>query len=251
MNVQRWRRPEGAPPFIFGHRGASHGAPENTLTAFELAEKEGADGIELDVRLDRAGEVVVSHDPTLKRATNGRDTRKIEHVTPQELDRIDVGAGERLPRLTEVLSWLRGRQLRVNIELKSDLQHKWQLVLRSAALVQGYPRAREQVLFSSFHPAMVAALVRLVPEVPSAWLVHRGQRVLKEAPGRRVLGAPVLHPQHTLVTPRRFERWRRSGAIVNVWTVNDLARGAELAQLGVDALISDTPGAMRERVSGS
>jgi glycerophosphoryl diester phosphodiesterase len=73
-----WQRPAGARPFVLGHRGARHAAPENTQRAFELALAEGADGIELDVRLDRDGRVIVLHDRTLARVSAGQETRDVE-----------------------------------------------------------------------------------------------------------------------------------------------------------------------------
>jgi len=91
--LKAWQRPEGARPFVLGHRGARHAAPENTLAAFELARTEGADGIELDVRLDGSGRVIVLHDPTLVRVTRGADTRHAEDIPSRELSRLDVGKG--------------------------------------------------------------------------------------------------------------------------------------------------------------
>ena len=69
------RRPKGKRPWVLGHRGARHAAPENTLRAFDLALREGAEGVELDVRLDGSGRVVVLHDPDLSRVSSGSDQR--------------------------------------------------------------------------------------------------------------------------------------------------------------------------------
>src|SRR3954468_10133753 len=103
--LSAWQRPLGKRPFVLGHRGARHAAPENTLAAFELARREGADGVELDVRLDASGEVIVLHDPTLTRVTQGKETRHAEDISSPELARLDVGAGERVPLLADVLDW--------------------------------------------------------------------------------------------------------------------------------------------------
>src|SRR3954469_22392426 len=89
--LSAWQRPEGVRPFVLGHRGARHAAPENTLAAFELARKEGADGVELDVRLDGSGRVIVLHDPTLARVTGGAEVRHAEDIAGRELCALDVG----------------------------------------------------------------------------------------------------------------------------------------------------------------
>ena len=105
---------------MLGHRGARHAAPENTLAAFELARREGADGIELDVRLDGSGKVIVLHDPTLTRVTGGADSRHAEDIPSAELARLDLGSGERVPLLADVLTWAKEHGQRVNVELKSE-----------------------------------------------------------------------------------------------------------------------------------
>src|SRR5437899_2504336 len=101
MDAASFRRRDGAPPLIFGHRGVRGEAPENTMAAFELAAASGADGVELDVRLCRSGEVVVCHDPTLARATGGKDERAVADLDLAELRRADVGAGQGVPLLEE------------------------------------------------------------------------------------------------------------------------------------------------------
>ncbi len=211
------------------------------MAAFRCALHDGADGVELDVRLDSAGEVIVLHDATLERVTGGADSRGAESLDRRALDAIDVGEGERVPRLTTVLSWAREVRTRINVEIKSDVSHPVRLTRRVAALVGGMPHAERHVLISSFDARLVALHRRLVPKVPVGWLVHRSQRVLKTAPGHRWLGATAVHPERLLCTPDQVRRWKSSGAMVNVWTVNDPTEARDLAALGVDSLISDDP----------
>jgi glycerophosphoryl diester phosphodiesterase len=238
--LRAWQRTPGTRPFVLGHRGARHAAPENTLAAFELSRTEGADGVELDVRLDGSGQVIVLHDPTLERVTQGAERRHAEDIPSRELSRLDVGKGERVPLLSEVLSWAREHGQRVNVELKSDVRNRM-LLLREVATVMTR-QALPDVLFSSFHPYFVWWLARRLPELPRAWLVHRKQHILKYAPGLRQLGANALHPEHVLASSARVERLKRAHYLVNTWTVNDPARARELARIGVDAIISDVPG---------
>lgn len=245
--LRAWQRPRAARPFVLGHRGARHAAPENTLGAFELSRREGADGVELDVRLDGNGEVIVLHDPTLSRVTQGRETRHAEKISSRELAQLDVGSGERVPLLADVLDWAHQTGQRLNIELKSDLAGRAQL-LTALARVMGRAQLPE-LIFSSFHPYFVWWLSRHLPALPRAWLVHDQQRILKYAPGVAQLGANALHPQHTLVTEARVARMKARGLLVNVWTVNDPDRARELARLGVDAIISDNPGEILRAIS--
>ena len=238
--LRAWQRPPGARPFVLGHRGARHAAPENTLAAFELSRVEGADGIELDVRLDGSGQVIVLHDPMLERVTQSADRRHAEDIPSREMARLDVGKGERVPTLPEVLSWAREHGQRVNVELKSDVRNRL-LLLRQVERVMTR-QALPDVILSSFHPYFVWWLARRLPELPRAWLVHRRQHVLKYAPGLRSLGANALHPEHVLATSARVARLKRANFLVNTWTVNEPARARELARMGVDAIISDVPG---------
>lgn len=235
-----WQRPLGSRPWVLGHRGARHAAPENTLAAFELARTEGADGVELDVRLDGSGQVIVLHDETLARVTKGADGRHAEDISSRELALLDVGSGERVPLLADVLDWASAHDQRLNIELKSDVKNRSLLLRQIARVVSPTPRA--PVIFSSFHPYFVWWLARHLPEIPRAWLVHQKQRILKYAPGFRLLGANALHPEHTLLTAERALRIKRRHTLLNVWTINDPERARALSRMGVDAIISDVPG---------
>jgi glycerophosphoryl diester phosphodiesterase len=245
-----WLRKAGARPLVLGHRGARHAAPENTMKAFELALAEGADGVELDVRLDRDGRVIVLHDRTLERVSKGSETRAAESLRAAELLRVDIGDGERTPLLSDVLAWARDRRARVNVELKRDVDRPWTLLQGVVRAVREGGRAEELLVFSSFQPALVTALGIALPTYARAWLVHEKQRVLKRAPAFRVLGLDGVHPQHTLVTEESIARWKRRPALVNTWTVNASEDVRRVTALGVDAVISDDPGAALRAISG-
>ncbi|HEY2410369.1 MAG TPA: glycerophosphodiester phosphodiesterase family protein [Polyangiaceae bacterium] len=244
--AEAFLRQPGARPFVLGHRGARHGAPENTLCAFELARSEGADGVELDVRLDGSGALIVLHDPTLERVSVERDPRHAEDVPSAELSKIDLGGGEHVPTLVDVLGWARQHEMRVNIELKSDVRQRGLLLERVRDVLQNAPLPR--VILSSFDPRFVHWLGRALPNLPRAWLVHRKQRILKYAPGWRLLGDGV-HFDHVLATADRIASLHRVGGVVNVWTVNDAGSARRLARDGVDGIISDRPGAILRALS--
>ena len=237
----RWASPPNR-PLLLGHRGARHAAPENTFAAFDLALEEGAEGVELDVRMNASGDVIVCHDVTLDLVTNGRDTRAIHHLSSAECRAVQLDGGERLPFLKDVLDWADRHDACVNVELKTDGHRRPALVGAVAALTR--PRAaRGNVLISSFNPLAVLGHRALSPAIPSAWLVDSA--LGSELPLVIHAGNIALHPKHTIITAARMKLWKARVPRVHTWTVNDPERARELAALGVDCLISDNPGVLR------
>ncbi|HVY29721.1 MAG TPA: glycerophosphodiester phosphodiesterase family protein [Polyangiaceae bacterium] len=252
--LERLTRKAGAPPLVLGHRGARHAAPENTHAAFEIARREGAAGVELDVRLVKTGEIVVLHDPTLTRVTHQADKRAVEQLSWAETQRADVGQGERVPLLRDVLDWAQQHDLLVNVEVKSDVGRRRDLVRGVIRLLQAHPYAPNGVVLSSFDPRFVWSLARSLPRLPSAFLFHTKSPIARAAAlvGAATfsrLGARAVHPEHVLVNEARMQAWRSRQALVGVWTVNDEARAKELSRLGVDYIVSDRPGAILQAIS--
>ncbi len=247
--LERLTRQAGAAPLVLGHRGARHAAPENTHAAFELARTEGAAGVELDVRIVKSGEIVVLHDPTLARVTNRVDRRAVEQLSWAETRGADVGSGERVPLLTDVLDWAATHDQLVNVEVKSDVKRRRDLLRGVIGLLARHPYAPRGVLLSSFDPRFIWRLSRGLPQLPSAFLFHtkspmaRAAALVGAATFSR-LGARAVHPEHALVTKQRMQAWRSKHALVGVWTVNDPTRARELSTLGVDYIVSDNPGSI-------
>ncbi len=247
--LERLARQAGAAPLVLGHRGARHAAPENTHAAFELARTEGAAGVELDVRIVKSGEIVVLHDPTLGRVTNRVDRRAVEQLSWAEARGADVGRGERVPLLTDVLDWAATHDQLVNVEVKSDVKRRRDLLRGVIELLARHPYAPRGVLLSSFDPRFIWRLSRGLPQLPSAFLFHTKSPVARAAAlvGAATfsrLGARAVHPEHALVNKQRMQAWRSKHALVGVWTVNDPARARELSTLGVDYIVSDNPGSI-------
>ena len=234
-------------PLVYAHRGARAHAPENTLAAFERGRVDGADGIELDVRTTSDGVVMVLHDLDLKRVTDGRDLRAAAAMTARELAAVELSEGTHAPPLADVLDWADGHDMLVNVELKHDVVERWPLVFGVARLLRGRRRVAERVILSSFEPRLLAMSRVLLPSVPRAFLVHDKQWLMK-TPAALIaadaLGAIALHPERTMCSPSRVASYRRSGHLLNVWTVNDPAEARDLARLGVDGLITDDPAAL-------
>ncbi|HET9930680.1 MAG TPA: glycerophosphodiester phosphodiesterase family protein [Polyangiaceae bacterium] len=230
-----------ARPLVLGHRGARHAAPENTLRAFELARTEGADGVELDVRVDRDGNVIVLHDPDLARVTAGARLGHVEELPPDEVRRADVGQGERVPLLRDVLEWAEATEQCVNVEVKSDVRNRKALLSGVVRELEAMKR-NELILLSSFDPRLVTALARRLPQFGVCWLFHEKQTILRRLPGWRALGAIGVNPEHTLLSSYAVRRFKAQGALVNTWTVNDPVLARAYGVFGVDSIISDCPG---------
>jgi glycerophosphoryl diester phosphodiesterase len=235
----RWRRVRGRPR-VWGHRGDPAHAPENTMRSFEQAIAAGADGIELDVRLDGDRHVVVFHDDRLDRLT-GQGGR-IEELPAAARAALRV-QGEPVPLVAEVLAAF---DTDVNIEIKAPrLGGAGALVAAAAKVIKASGRA-ERVLVSSFDPIALFQLHRHLPDVATAYLFHDAQALpLRRGWAGRWAGASLAHPQHTLVDEASLARWHRAGLPVNVWTVNDPAELRRLAALGVDGVFTDDPAAAR------
>jgi glycerophosphoryl diester phosphodiesterase len=229
-------------PFVYGHRGTRRGAPENTLRAMRMALEQGADGIELDVRLCASGEVVVLHDADLKRVAGARVLAA--QASLSELQRHDLGGGERVPTLSEALELVLGAGKLLNIELKADGTDGLALVTAVARLLQaGTAVERSRVVLSSFSADICAELCDALPEVAVGALFEHVPTTLPS-------GVSAVHPRHFLVAPNTVARWRKESLVINAWTVNAGARAAELTRTGVDGIITDDVPAVLRSLRG-
>jgi glycerophosphoryl diester phosphodiesterase len=224
-------------PIVVGHRGGrGDGWPrENTIAAFERARQQGARAIELDVRTCAGGKVVVFHDATLSRITDGRDERRVGDLSLAELRSMGVTA------LEEALSWARSSNVAVNMELKHEVADLTQLA-RSA--LHAVVDADVDVLVSSFDPRLLSMVALLAPRLPRALLVRRRQPLWADVLQRAARPPLVswLHLERTQVSAPAVARHLRRDLRLGVWTVNDPGEAIELVRLGVSSIITDTPG---------
>ena len=211
------------------------------MSAFRLAKEQGADGMELDIRLDASGDAVVIHDRTLERVTQGEDIRRVEDLTREQLNWVNVGDGQRVPRLIEVLDWAETARMRVNVEVKHDVPSRFAVVRELARILRARKGAGRSIIVSSFDPAIVL-LVGRATQVPTALLFESEQKFGSKGRAWRAIGAAAVHPERILCSPERIRHWKKKGAIINTWTVNDPGEARDLAALGVDGLVSDCPG---------
>ncbi len=232
----RWRRARGKRPRVWAHRGDSAHAPENTMLAFDKARTAGADAIELDVRLDKDGTVLVFHDDTLDRLCGRPGT--LEALGFSEWKHLRVG-GEPIPTLAEVLHTT---ELEIDIEIKSHkLGRMGALVAATAKVVAESGRA-EEILVSSFDPFALMQFHRHQPDIALAYLFHDEQALpLRRGWVGSWTGASILHPQHTLCTEARVKAWHAAGLPINAWTVDDPGELRRLAGLGIDGVFANDP----------
>jgi glycerophosphoryl diester phosphodiesterase len=233
-------------PRVIAHRGASADAPENTLAAFRLAREQGADGVELDVMRCASGEVVVFHDDDLQRL--GGRPAEVRESSYAALRTIDLGGGERIPLLEEVLAAL--GPLLCNVELKSAPRWRGRLVddglAEAVAGLVFRAGAQDRVLVSSFDPLLLGRFRLQAPRVATGLLfAHDQARPYREAWAASLVRPAALHPERTLVDARAVRRWHARGLMVNVWTVDDAAEVRLLSALGVDGIITNRPGQTR------
>jgi glycerophosphoryl diester phosphodiesterase len=230
---------------VIGHRGASAHAPENTLAAFRLAADQGADAVELDAKLSSDGQVIVIHDPTVERTTNGAG--RIGDLTRAQLQALDAGsffapqfAGEPVPTLAEVFEAV-GLRLLINVELTNYANPLDNLVVRVCDLVKNF-HLEERIIFSSFHPLNLIRARQILPEVPCAILAMPGQpgwwarSFLMEG-----ISPEAVNPYFEDASAKYLLKQTRKNRKTFVWTVNDPEEMNRLVQAGANGLITDDP----------
>ncbi len=224
-------------PLLLGHRGSRESWPENTLEAMQHAAEQGAHGFEIDVRLNGDGSVVVFHDQSLQRLTEGRDLRAISQLSDAQLANVRLAQHTRIPTLQQVLDYCRSQRLLLNVEIKSDGPRR-PLVRNVIRLLRGFPR--EQLLVSSFDPSIVAAFRLAAPRTERAIIIGQRSLQLRLDHLSRPLGGPAICVDHEQIDERRLARWSHRQRVI-CWTVNQISRVEQLRALGIDAFISDKP----------
>jgi glycerophosphoryl diester phosphodiesterase len=237
---------------VIAHRGASGYAPENTLPAFELAVRQGADAFELDVRLTHDGIPVVLHDPTVERTTDGRGS--LAGLSVAELRELDAGArftvdggrtypfrgaATRVPALAEVLQAF--PEMPVMVEVKEPAAQE---PVRKVILDHG---AAERCLLASEHHEALRlfrephfAVAASGAEIGALYRSVLLRRVPVTVP-YRALSVPERHRGLRVPTRGFVAAARRLGCPVHVWTVNDQAVAQRLWALGVAGIVTNLP----------
>tara|TARA_B110000503_G_scaffold72593_1_gene112268 strand:+ start:1413 stop:2111 length:699 start_codon:yes stop_codon:yes gene_type:complete len=230
---------------LFAHRGVSDLAPENSMTAFQLALDQQCDGIELDVRL-MSGQVVVMHDASVDRTTNG--TGLVNHFSLEQWQQLDLGHGEVPPTLRQVLALVAGR-CKVNIELKSvDLVDQVAAEMTYAEDHFGFQQS--QLCVSAFDHRLLMSLKHILPHVNIAPLIASCPVALAQL--AHDMGAEALHSDTETTDAELVRDAHSRGLAIRVFTVKQAADLLRLKRIGVDAVfVNDVAWARKVLASAS
>jgi len=219
------------------HRGASGYEPENTLRAFKKAIDLGVSMIELDVHQCKTGELVVIHDGTLQRTTNGRG--RVSVKTLAELKKLDAGKSEQVPTLNEVIDLVNRRAI-INIELKGKNIAEPIVILLQKYFKAGY--LSEDFLISSVHFAELKKIKKALPEVKIGvlfrrifWRLFSPERIAVK------LKADFIIFDLGLISRSLINKAKQQGLKVFVFTVNDHKNITRMKEWGVDGIFSNFP----------
>ena len=221
------------------HRGASGSFPENTLAAFRAAIDSGAVMCELDVQLTRDGAVVVIHDETVDRTTNGRGA--VAEMRLEDIKRLDAGGGDRVPTLDEVFAETTGK-CALNIELKAG-----RVEAEVASLMRKWD-AIETSMVSSFDWGALTMMREIDPAERIGVLAEENAPAMLDAAVR--LGAYAINPRFDMVTADLCKTAHASGLKVLVWTVDAPEVMRRLIDSGVDGIMTNHPARLREVLGG-
>lgn len=242
---------------VLAHRGFRGKYPENTLLAFQKAAELGVDGLEMDIHSTKDGVIVVSHDATVDRTTNG--TGLIKEMSLAELKRLDAGyrwtpdngrthpfrgQGITIPTLEEIFNTFPNFWINVDIKQTSP-----PIVTPFVQMIRRFDMA-SNMMVGSFDTTTVRQFRREYPEVATVATASEARRLYilsKFRLGRfyqgqaKALQLPEFNGRNRVITPRFVADAHRSGTAVHVWTVNETADMARFIEMGVDGLITDYP----------
>lgn len=230
---------------IFAHRGFSGYYPENTMLAFQkVAEETAADGIELDIQLTKDGEIVIMHDETLDRTTNG--TGYLKDHTLEELKTLSVGVNmkgffprQTIPTLREYFTWLKTTKLITNIELKTSIFEYDGIVEKLIDMVKEFG-LEEQIWYSSFNHYTIQKVKELMPSavcglLTESWVIDYANYCAKQ-------GAASANVIYTYcLKPGIADELHAQGIKLQAWTPNTEDIMQALMDNHVDVLITNYP----------
>lgn len=247
-----------AEPFIVAHRGASHDAPENTLPAFELAWKQGADAIEGDFHLTSDGKIVCLHDFDSKRVSGIK--KVVKESTLVELQALDVGAwfkpgfeGTKMPTLRDVIATIpAGKKFYLEVKCGPEIVRTMLDDLAASGLKP------EQLVVISFNAPVIKELKKLKPEYKACWLSSFEKSSPLE-PGTDDVLATVRRINADGFSSKADERLdaafvktiRDAGIEYHCWTVDDAATARRFLELGAMSITTNRPAFLRAALSAA
>lgn len=234
---------------IHAHRGAAAYAPENTMSSFEMAYEMGADAIELDVHLSKDGKVVVIHDDTVDRTSNGSGT--VRDMTYAELLELDFDNGKvgfsktKIPLLEEVFKFAYQRNIFVNVELKENFYQNGFPIIEKALEIEKEYGMSENVIYSSFNHYLLRDLKKISKSIPAGILYLGGLVDIWEYAEK--LEVQAIHPHYLCLGDKDLvTRCHDHHIAVNPWTVDSESDILAMFQAGVDGIISNKPDVVKK-----
>lgn len=232
-------------PIILAHRGDKVHTPENTLPSFSQAIQKGADGVELDAKLTSDGHVIVIHDSTVDRTTNG--SGKVSEFPLEKIRNLDAGAwfsekfaGTKIPLLEEVFETV-GKDKLINIELTNYSTPRDGLASTVCGLIKKHNN-QGQIIFSSFFASNLKIAAQMIPEVPRGLLAMPGWIGLWARSFGFMFGDyQALHPHISSTSREQMQRAHRLNRRVHVWTANTPEEIIRLRDWGADGIFTDDP----------
>lgn len=227
----------------FAHRGFSGRYPENTMLAFRKAIEAGADGMELDVQLTKDGHVVIIHDETVDRTTNG--TGDVASYLLEDLQKLDASyiysgqmGFQHVPTLNEYFELVKNTQIVTNIELKTSVNQYPGIEAKVLEQIRGY-KLEDRVIISSFNHYSIQRMKEMAPELVYGFLSDTW--ILDPGSYTRKYGVDCYHPSVEMTTREVVEDLKDNGRMINVWTVNEEEQIRDLYEKGVDCVIGNFP----------
>lgn len=228
---------------IYAHRGASHYAPENTMTSYKEAAAMGADGIEIDVHKSKDGYLIVCHDEKVDRTTNG--SGYIKDINMKELKSLDAGGwfskefvGEKIPLLEEVLDLVKMENLLLNIELKNGPIFYDNLEEEVVNAVKAYG-LEENVIISSFNHYSLLAIKKIEPRIKTGILYIAG--MVSPWKYAKSIGADAIHPLFLTINKDVTEECLKNDIMINPFTVDRESDMILMRNMGVTSIITNCP----------
>lgn len=234
---------------VVAHRGFSGQYPENTMLSFKKAVEAGCDEIELDVQLTKDRVIVIFHDETIDRVTDG--IGYVRDYTFEELGKFNVKAtfGDKhgfnsIPSLEEYIGWIKDKNVTTNIELKTNNYYYEEIEEKAVDMIKAY-ELEDKVIFSSFNYLSLIRCKELAPNIKC------GVLGLKDGignPGYYVskYNFEFYHPYVKNLTDEIVENCKAHGVKLNVWTVNNEADVRKLYDWGCRGVITDHPDIFKE-----
>ncbi|WP_163102649.1 glycerophosphodiester phosphodiesterase [Peribacillus alkalitolerans] len=228
---------------VFAHRGSAGTHPENTMLSFREAERVGADGIELDIQLTKDNQIVVIHDETIDRTTNGKGF--VKDYTVMKLKQFNASFsftskwGESsIPTLEEVLQWMQGNRLRLIIELKNTRFLYPGMEEKAITMVRKYSM-QDRVILTSFNHYSLVYCTQLSPDIETAPLYRDG--LFMPWIYAQSIRAGSIHPSIKVAPDNIIKMAMDAGIKVRPYTINDANQMKALFDIGCSGIITDYP----------